>query len=213
MEPRHTIRLLIDQLTLSRGDSVLIDGLSLHVEPGQALWLTGPNGIGKTTLLLACAGLLTADCGSVRWMSGDTEYTASQALTYAAHRGPERNGLTLGEELRFWQTLLRDDLSLNDRLASVGLQDRHDTPVAGLSAGQRRRLSLARLMASNRAVWLMDEPLAGLDTDGRTRVTDILSDHLSKGGLAIIASHQPVPITGVTAMKLVLEAAAMEPTP
>lgn len=211
MDCRHSIRLLIDQLTLSRGDRVLIDGLSLTVEPGQALWLTGPNGIGKTTLLLACAGLLSADSGSVRWTSGHDDYTANQVLAYAAHRGPERNGLTLGEDLGFWQTLYRDKLSLDDRLDSVGLQDRHDTPVAGLSAGQRRRLSLARLMASNRAVWLMDEPLAGLDTDGQARVTEILSDHLSAGGLAIIASHQPVPIKGVTAMKLVLEAAAMEP--
>lgn len=211
MDPRHSIRLLIDQLTLSRGDRMLIDGLSLQVEPGQALWLTGPNGIGKTTLLLACAGLLSADSGSVRWMSGNSSYTANQALAYAAHRGPERSGLTLGEELSFWQTLYRDQLSLDGRLASVGLHDRHDTPVAGLSAGQRRRLSLARLMASNRAAWLMDEPLAGLDTDGQTRVTEILSDHLSQGGLAIIASHRPVPIQNVTAMKLVLEAAAMEP--
>lgn len=211
MDPRHSIRLLIDQLTLSRGDRMLIDGLSLQVEPGQALWLTGPNGIGKTTLLLACAGLLTADSGSVRWTSGNNHYTANQALAYAAHQGPERSGLTLGEELSFWQTLHRDKLSLDDRLASVGLHDRHDTPIAGLSAGQRRRLSLARLMASNRAAWLMDEPLAGLDTDGRTRVTEILSDHLSKGGIAIIASHQPVPIKDVIAMKLVLEASAMEP--
>jgi heme exporter protein A len=202
---------MIDQLTLSRGDRKLIDGLTLNVEPGQALWLTGPNGIGKTTLLLACAGLLAADSGAIKWVSGDSEYSANQALAYAAHQGPERSGLTLGEELSFWQTLLGDKLSLDDRLASVGLQDRHDTPVAGLSAGQKRRLSLARLMASNRAVWLMDEPLAGLDTDGQTRVTEILSDHLSKGGLAVIASHQPVPIKGVAALKLVLEAAAMEP--
>jgi heme exporter protein A len=202
---------VIDQLTLSRGDRKLIDGLTLDVEPGQALWLTGANGIGKTTLLLACAGLLSADSGSITWVSGDSEYTADQALAYAAHQGPERNGLALGEELSFWQTLLGDKLSLDDRLASVGLQNRHDTPVAGLSAGQRRRLSLARLMASNRAVWLMDEPLAGLDTDGQIRVTDILSDHLMKGGLAIIASHQPVPIKDVAAMKLVLEASGMEP--
>lgn len=205
MDSRHNIRLSIDQLSLSRGDRTLIQGLSLRIEPGQALWLTGPNGIGKTTLLLACAGLLSADEGAIQWLSGDTEIGANQALAYAAHRGPERSGLTLGEELTFWQTLLKDEMSLNDRLASVGLQDRNDTPVAGLSAGQRRRLSLARLMGSNRAAWLMDEPLAGLDIEGRTRVTETLSQHLTRGGLAIIASHQPVPIQGVTAKKLVLE--------
>lgn len=210
MDARHNIRLLIDQLSLSRGDQTLIQGLSLRVEPGQALWLTGPNGIGKTTLLLACAGLLQPDNGGIQWMSDETEVAANQALAYAAHRGPERSGLTLGEDLTFWQTLLKDGMSLNDRLASVGLQDRNDTPVSGLSTGQKRRLSLARLIGSNRAAWLMDEPLAGLDTDGRTRVTETLSNHLSKGGIAIIASHQPVPIQGVTAMKLVLEPAVLE---
>lgn len=207
MDVRHNISLLMDQLSLSRGDRTLIDGLSLRVEPGQALWLTGPNGIGKTTLLLACAGLLNPDAGSIRWMSGETDIPPHQALAYAAHRGPERSGLGLGEELTFWQTLLKDKMSLKDRLACVGLQDRSDTPVAGLSAGQKRRLSLARLMASNRAVWLMDEPLAGLDVEGRTRVTQTLSQHIARGGIALIASHQPVPIDGVTAMKLVLKAA------
>lgn len=207
MDARHIISLLIEQLSLSRGDRTLIEGLSLRVESGQALWLTGPNGIGKTTLLLACAGLLSPDSGDIRWMSSETELSANQALAYAAHRGPERNGLTLGEELTFWQTLHRDGMSLNERLACVGLQDRNDTPVAGLSAGQKRRLSLARLMASNRVAWLMDEPLAGLDVEGRTRVTEALSQHLARGGIALIASHQPVPIDGVTAMKLILETA------
>lgn len=207
MDVRHNIRLLIDQLSLSRGDRTLIHGLSLRVEPGQALWLTGPNGIGKTTLLLACAALLSPDEGDIRWTSEDRNIPANQALAYAAHRGPERSELRLGEELSFWQTLLNDDMSLNDRLTSVGLQDRDDTPVAGLSAGQIRRLSLARLMASNRAAWLMDEPLSGLDVDGRALVTETLSQHLARGGLAIIASHQPVPIIGVTAKKLVLEPA------
>lgn len=213
MDTRHNISLLMDQLSLSRGDQILIDGLSLQVQPGQALWLTGPNGIGKTTLLLACAGLLSPDAGSLHWTDNGTVVAANQALAYAAHRGPERDGLSLGEDLRFWQTLMGDDVPLNDRLASVGLQDRNDTPVAGLSAGQRRRLSLARLMGSNRAVWLMDEPLAGLDVDGRARVTEVLGHHLMRGGIAIIASHQPVPIDGVTALKLVLEPSDLEPSP
>ncbi|WP_298911723.1 heme ABC exporter ATP-binding protein CcmA [uncultured Algimonas sp.] len=199
------ISLSVDSLHLSRGDRRLIEGLSLELGPGDALWLTGPNGIGKTTLLLALAGLLRPDAGSVDWMIADHRVRPENAVAYAAHQGPERNGLKLGEELAFWQTLYRDRKVLQARLESVGLSGRADTPVAGLSAGQRRRLSLARLMASNRGAWLMDEPLAGLDTEGRARVTHVLSDHLSNGGLAVIASHQPVPIDGVTAHKLVLE--------
>jgi len=205
MGVRHNIRLSIDQLSLSRGDRPLIQGLTLNVEPGQALWLTGPNGIGKTTLLLACAGLLRPDDGSFLWTENGAGVSTSHALAYAAHQGPERYGLTLGEDLSFWQNLLKDETPLNDRLASVGLQGRNGTPVAGLSAGQKRRLSLARLMASGRAAWLMDEPLSGLDVDGQALVTKTLSQHLANGGLAIIASHQPVPIKGITAKKLVLE--------
>lgn len=205
MTPRYNIRLNVQDLTLSRGDQTLISGLTVALGPGQALWLTGPNGIGKTTLLLACAGLLTPDSGMAQWTHEDSELNASEALAYAAHRGPERSGLTLGEDLAFWQSLSRDTLSLNDRLASVGLAGRSATPVLGLSAGQRRRLSLARLMASERAAWLMDEPLAGLDTDGRALVTATLGQHLASGGMALIASHQPVPIEGIEALKLVLE--------
>jgi len=208
MTPRYDIRLNVQDLTLSRGDQTLISGLTLALGPGQALWLTGPNGIGKTTLLLACAGLLAPDMGTAQWMRGDSELNAREALAYAAHRGPERSGLTLGEDLAFWQSLSSDTLSLEERLACVGLAGRSATPVIGLSAGQRRRLSLARLMASDRAAWLMDEPLAGLDTDGRALVTSTLGQHLANGGMALIASHQPVPINDVEALKLVLEPGA-----
>jgi heme exporter protein A len=209
MGAHHDIRLTIDRLSLSRGDRTLIHGLILEIKQGEALWLTGPNGIGKTTLLLACAGLLRPDDGTLRWVGNQGDIAANQALAFAAHQGPERNGLTLGQELSFWQSLYKDKVSLNDRLASVGLQDRNDTPVAGLSAGQRRRLSLARLMASDRAAWLMDEPLSGLDVEGRALVTETLSHHIAQGGFAIIASHQPIPIKGVTAKKLVLEPTLM----
>jgi len=208
MTPRYNIRLNVQDLTLSRGDQTLISDLTLALGPGQALWLTGPNGIGKTTLLLACAGLLTPDSGTAQWTQQDSELSSREALAYAAHRGPERSGLTLGEELAFWQSLNGDSLSLEERLTSVGLAGRTKTPVIGLSAGQRRRLSLARLMASDRAAWLMDEPLAGLDTDGRALVTSTLGRHLADGGMALIASHQPVPINGVEALKLVLEPGA-----
>lgn len=205
MTPRYQTRLILDDLTLSRGERPLIDALSLHVEPGQALWLTGPNGIGKTTLLLGCAGLLSPDSGSITWSQNGHLVPAHHALSYAAHTGPERAGLTLGQELSFWQALAGDRSALTERLREVGLETREQTPISGLSAGQRRRLSLARLRAADRAAWLLDEPLAGLDAQGRRLVTDLLSDHLARGGIALIASHQPIPIDGVEASRLVLE--------
>ena len=208
MHSRFDIRLSVEGLALSRGHMTLISGLNFSLAPGQALWLTGPNGVGKTTLLLACADLLALDSGTVLWTRGATSLASCDALSYAAHRGPERSELTLGEELSFWQSLCGDGLALEDRLASVGLDGHAATPISGLSTGQRRRLSLARLIASDRGAWLMDEPLAGLDDDGRVLVTGTLGLHLRDGGMAIIASHQPVPIDGVEALKLVLEPGA-----
>ncbi|MGB3454901.1 MAG: heme ABC exporter ATP-binding protein CcmA [Litorimonas sp.] len=208
MPPRHAIRLQTEELSLSRGDVRLIDGLSLGVGPGEALWLTGPNGIGKTTLLLGLAGLLRPDAGRVDWRVGDQSVRPEHALSYAAHGGTERAGLTLGEDLAFWQRVQGDTETLEKRLDAVGLVGRQDTPVAGLSAGQRRRLSLAKRLGSGRAAWLMDEPLAGLDTDGRSLVTRTLGAHLRNGGMAIIASHQPVPIEDATARRLILEPGA-----
>ena len=192
--------LSVTDLALSRGDRPLLAGLSLDVAAGEVLWITGPNGTGKTTLLLACAGLLRPDEGEVRWK----DHTARTAVAYAAHSGPERDGLRLGEELSFWQSLSGDPVSTGERLAVVGLEGREGTPVSGLSAGQRRRLSLARLMGSGKPAWLMDEPLAGLDAPGRALVSKAIADHVAAGGLALVASHQPVSIDGVTARKLVL---------
>lgn len=210
MASRHNIKLSIDGLSLSRGERALIEGLNLALQPGDALWLTGPNGIGKTTVLMACAGLLTPDSGALVWSTQESGFSTAllppQSVAYSAHSGPERDGLTLGEELSFWQTLYKDTTDLASRLSDVGLEGRDDTPVAGLSAGQRRRLSLARLMSSGRAAWLMDEPLSGLDDAGQALVTQVLGAHLKDGGISIIASHRPVAIKGVVARKLVLEA-------
>ena len=193
--------LTLSGVALSRGGQPLVAGLSLRVESGEVLWVTGPNGTGKTTLLLACAKLLAVEEGTIAWEG----HSARSAVAYAAHTGPERDGLTLGEELAFWQRLSGDSLPLEARLASVGLAGREATPVSGLSAGQRRRLSLARLLGSGKPAWLMDEPLAGLDTDGQALVSRCLVDHVARGGLALVASHQPVAIPGLQARKLVLE--------
>ena len=207
MPARFDIHLTVDNLSLSRGSQTLIHDLCHKVGSGDMLWLTGPNGIGKTTLLMALAGLLRPDAGEIAWRQEGQPVKADQCLAYAAHRGVERTGLRLGEDLQFWQKAYKDARPLSDRLGDVGLSGREDTPVAGLSAGQKRRLSLARLLSSGRAAWLMDEPLSGLDTDGQSLVRRTLSQHLEAGGLAIVASHHPVAVDGVEAKKLVLEPA------
>ena len=201
VDPYRTSLALRD-VALSRGDRPLVTGLSVKVGPGELLWLTGPNGSGKTTLLLACAGLLRPDRGDIAWSPG----SARASIAYAAHRGPERDGLSLGEELAFWRRVHADAAPLADRLASADLSAPLDTPVSGLSVGQRRRLALARLLMADKPAWLLDEPLSGLDDAGRALTTRAIQDHLARGGLALVASHRPMVIPGVQARKLVLEA-------
>ncbi len=201
-----TLTLRLQDIALSRGGQPLVAGLNVEVSGGEALWLTGANGVGKTTLLLACAGLIAPDDGKIEWEAGGSARTPADVAAYAAHRGPERDGLTLGEELSFWQRVSGDTAALDDRLAGVGLAGRENTPVAGLSAGQRRRLGLACLMAAAKPAWLMDEPLAGLDAEGRALVERCVSEHIRAGGLAVIASHHPVALPGISARKLVLSA-------
>ncbi len=201
-----SLTLALLDVALSRGGQPLVGGLDVTVGGGEALWLTGANGVGKTTLLLACAGLITPDEGRIEWSVDGALRSPPEVASYAAHRGPERDGLSLGEELAFWQRVSSDTASLGDRLATVGLTGRENTPVAGLSAGQRRRLSLARLMAASRPAWLMDEPLAGLDARGRALVERSVAEHIGAGGLAVIASHHPVALPGISARRLVLSA-------
>ena len=177
--------------------------VSVSVAPSEVLWLSGPNGSGKTTMLLACAGLIAPDSGTLEWVPGP----ARAVVALAAHDGPERDGLTLGEELATWQALHRDPMPLGRRLLSVGLGGREHAPVSGLSAGQRKRLALARLLGSGKPAWLMDEPMAGLDADGRALVTTCLQAHLADGGLAVIASHQPFDGLGASTRVLHLEVA------
>lgn len=205
MRPYPPITMSAEMLTLSRGEQCLVSDLSFDVQSGDALWLTGANGTGKTSLLYALAGQLPLDAGEVQWRANDEPVEAKNALAFAEFRGPERDGLTLGEELSFWQTLYGDTQSLENRLGGVNLDERENTPVSGLSAGQRRRLSLARLQISQRPVWLMDEPLAGLDKQGQALVAQLVEGHLGGGGIAIIASHHPIALKSKRARRLVLE--------
>ena len=152
--------------------------------------------------------MIEPDDGQIEYLREGQSVTPETVVGLSEFLGPERDELTLGEELAFWQSLNHDRLTLADRLQSVGLGELEDRPVAGLSAGQKRRLSVARLQSADKAVWLMDEPLAGLDHQGREFVLNAVSDHLSRGGLAIIASHNPITLSGHPAQRLILDTAA-----
>jgi len=189
-------------LACSRGDATLFRDLSFGVVPGEWLALRGPNGSGKTTLLRCVAGLTRADAGEVLWGGNDTRKDAAAfraGLLYAGHLPGIKDDLSAEENLRAALALRAveaDAAKIVAALAEVGLERRRHLPARRLSAGQRRRIGLARLALDPAALWALDEPLTALDDAGQRFFEALLERHLARGGLALIATHQalaPVP--------------------
>ncbi len=182
----------VDRLSVDRGDRSLFRGLSFRIAAGQAVALTGANGAGKTSLLRAVAGLLRPVGGAVRWNTADGERPQLHLL---GHQDGLKTGRTVAEELAFWTRWLGG--SEVDRLRAVWrfeLARLLDLEVRRLSAGQRRRVALTRLLAAPRPVWLLDEPMAPLDGTWRSRFGEVMAEHLAGGGIILAAVHDPLPI-------------------
>jgi heme exporter protein A len=179
-----------------RGDRRLFRGLNFEVSPGTLLELRGPNGGGKTSLLRIICGLATPAEGEVRWNGTNIrklreEYFAY--LAYVAHLNGVKDELTALENLLVAERVSGREQTkqdAEDKLARVGLTNQRHLPTRFLSAGQRRRLALARLLASRATFWILDEILTSLDDAGVSLARDLIADHLDKGGMAIIATHQ-----------------------
>ena len=183
-----------------RGGREVFSGLDFEVSSGEALAVTGANGSGKTSLLRLIAGLLTAANGSIALEGGDTELTLPEQAHYLGHRDALKPALSVTENLGFWRDFLGGKPSDASRgLAAVGLDHAAELPAAFLSAGQRRRLSIARLLVVRRTVWLLDEPANALDAAGQEMFTALMRDHLARGGLIVAATHSAL---GVPAREL-----------
>ena len=185
-------RLVATDLACRRGDRVLFRSLSLSVNAGEALHITGANGIGKSSLLRIVAGLLTPFAGRVK----------SEGMIGLVDERPALDPeLPLGKTLDFWRGI--DGAAADgEALAALGLDPLLDIPVRYLSTGQRKRAALARLMSQGAPIWLLDEPLNGLDRDAVAVVEGLVATHCKAGGLAVIASHQPVAIEGLRELAL-----------
>jgi heme exporter protein A len=178
-----------------RGGREVFSGLDFSASAGEALAVTGPNGAGKTSLLRLIAGLLMLSGGSIDLDGGDGELTIAEQAHYLGHRDALKPALSVMENLTFWRQFFGGDGSdAADSLAAVGLDHAAQLPAAYLSAGQRRRLSIARLLAVRRPVWLLDEPTSALDADGQTMFAALMKDHLSRGGVIVAATHAPLGI-------------------
>lgn len=183
-----------------RGGREVFSGLDFDASAGEALAVTGSNGSGKTSLLRLIAGLLTMAGGSIGLEGGEAELTLPEQAHYLGHRDALKPALSVMENLAFWRGFLGGEASdVGLSLATVGLDHAVHLPAAYLSAGQRRRLSIARLLAVRRPVWLLDEPTNALDAAGQTMFAALMGDHLSRGGLIVAATHAPL---GIAAREL-----------
>ncbi|CAH0495933.1 heme ABC exporter ATP-binding protein CcmA [Novosphingobium sp. CECT 9465] len=182
-------RLVATNIACRRGDRILFRGLSLAVEPGQMVHLAGPNGIGKSSLIRILAGLLRPYAGTVE--RAGRLALADERLALDGHQ-------TLERALGFWRRIDRSD----DAVADFGLANLLDVPVRFLSTGQRKRAALARIAASDASIWLLDEPLNGLDQHWSSMAQAAINAHRRSGGAVVIASHQPLSVEGVRPLEL-----------
>jgi len=192
-------RLVIEDLAVARGGRPLFEGFQAALGAGEALALTGANGAGKTSLLRAVAGLLRPEAGRIRFEAAGAALEAEEARTGALHLLGHHDGLktgrTAGEELEFWSAWTGASRAGLDRAIEVfRLEPLMGLEVRKLSAGQRKRVALARLVASPRPLWLLDEPLAPLDAERRALIGGLMEKHLSGGGMILAAVHDPLPI-------------------
>lgn len=178
-----------------RGGREVFAGLDFQAAAGEALAVVGRNGSGKTSLLRMIAGLLVPAGGTILLDGGDSELTLPEQCHYLGHRDALKPALSVAENLSFWADFLGGERGdAGESLSIVGLDHATHLPAAFLSAGQRRRLSLARLLTVRRPVWLLDEPATALDTAGQDMFCGLMREHLERGGLIIAATHAPLGI-------------------
>ena len=196
------MRLSASDLACRRGGRDVFAGVSFSVESGEGLAIRGRNGAGKSSLLRMVVGLVRVAAGRLDLAGGDPELTIGEQAHYLGHQDALKPSLSVGENLLFWSRFFDTRADVAQPLATVGLDALIDLPAAYLSAGQRRRLSIARLLAVKRPVWLLDEPTSTLDATAQEQLGGIMRTHLAEGGIIIAATHGALGLDGTKELRL-----------
>ncbi len=191
-----------DQLACNRGGREVFRGLCFGLSEGEALLVTGRNGAGKSSLLRMIAGLVRIAAGQLILEGGDPDIPIAEQAHYLGHQDAMKPSLTVDENLQFWTGFLGASRNAKSALEAVDLAPLADLPAAYLSAGQRRRLSIARLVAVPRPIWLLDEPTSSLDTPSQARLAELMRDHLHAGGMIIAATHGAIGLERARELKM-----------
>lgn len=196
--------LIADNLRCIRQDRVIFKGLNFSLLPAQGLWVKGKNGAGKSSLLRMIAGLLKPAKGTITWKEIDTREDPEnfrKDFRYIAHQDALKPVLTVKENIQFWSEYHGGN-RVDEALERFELKHIQDTPAQILSAGQKKRTNLARLVASPAPLWILDEPLSSLDVHYIDLFIDLLKDHLDNGGMTLLATHQPIELDRLSVFNL-----------
>ncbi len=197
------MRLNGDNLVCNRGGREVFAGLNFSLSGGEALVVTGRNGAGKSSLLRVIAGLVRLAAGRLELDGGEPDATIGEQSHYVGHQDAVKPSLAVYENLKFWtQYLGAGERTIESALEAVDLAPLADLPAAYLSAGQRRRLSIARLVVVPRPLWLLDEPTSALDVPSQDRLADLMRRHLAGGGMIVAAAHGPIGLERARELKM-----------
>ncbi|HZP76928.1 MAG TPA: heme ABC exporter ATP-binding protein CcmA [Pseudolabrys sp.] len=197
------MKLIADKLQCRRGGRLVFADLSFAIASGEALAVTGRNGAGKSSLLRVIAGLVRLAGGTLGLEAGEADRSIGEQAHYVGHQDAAKPSLSVRENLKFWCAYLGSGgAPLDQALDAVGLGELDHLPAAYLSAGQKRRLSLARLVAVKRPIWLLDEPTSALDAPSQDRLAGIMRAHLADGGLILAATHAPLGLANARELAL-----------